>query len=437
MQRTMTNDQSYAMIQDVLSHHGVMGMKWGERNGPPYPLSYEAHSESERKAGWQQSLKSKLHLRGQSFDSKMAKIAEKKRKAHEKQLAKARAVAAKKRKEEQKEAERQEREEKKAVKINKMKTKLLKKGDLDKINRKAKYFTNEELRFAQERALLMEQSKQLKKAKKQPQQNQKNQNQNQQKPYDANTTLRWLANNLGEISKISTSVMNVASNAVKIKNARKQWNDLDESVRVAPTQKPNIAEPPKPKKGSNESGGLFSTKKEKPSSDSTYSNSMAAVKSTKVSDIPESAKELRNYVLSSKTWRSPSTTTESTASKASRNYVLSDKIWRSAISSISDSDVKTGRNYVLTKGWQSPTPASSGLSSLVPLSTMNKAVSSMPSITLSSRSSLLPTSILNQPVSSMPSISTKSGSILSNLNLSSIGMQSVLTLPSLEDYKKK
>ena len=39
-----------------LYHHGVLGQKWGQRNGPPYPLSSGAHSSSEKDAGWQKSL---------------------------------------------------------------------------------------------------------------------------------------------------------------------------------------------------------------------------------------------------------------------------------------------------------------------------------------------------------------------------------------------
>ena len=34
-----------------LKHYGIAGMKWGKRNGPPYPLSAKAHSASERAAG--------------------------------------------------------------------------------------------------------------------------------------------------------------------------------------------------------------------------------------------------------------------------------------------------------------------------------------------------------------------------------------------------
>lgn len=42
--------------EDALAHHGILGQKWGTRNGPPYPLSSSDHSASEKKAGWQKSL---------------------------------------------------------------------------------------------------------------------------------------------------------------------------------------------------------------------------------------------------------------------------------------------------------------------------------------------------------------------------------------------
>ena len=46
-------------IGGELYHHGILGQKWGDRNGPPYPLGSGDHSASEKKAGWKKSLKTK------------------------------------------------------------------------------------------------------------------------------------------------------------------------------------------------------------------------------------------------------------------------------------------------------------------------------------------------------------------------------------------
>lgn len=47
---------------DELYHHGILGMSWGHRNGPPYPLDSKDHSAAERKAGWRKSLQNYYNL---------------------------------------------------------------------------------------------------------------------------------------------------------------------------------------------------------------------------------------------------------------------------------------------------------------------------------------------------------------------------------------
>ena len=43
-------DTDMYTINGYLYHHGIQGQKWGVRNGPPYPLSANAHSAAEKKA---------------------------------------------------------------------------------------------------------------------------------------------------------------------------------------------------------------------------------------------------------------------------------------------------------------------------------------------------------------------------------------------------
>ena len=40
-----------------IAHHGILGMKWGRLNGPPYPLGRGDHSANEKKAASKAGIK--------------------------------------------------------------------------------------------------------------------------------------------------------------------------------------------------------------------------------------------------------------------------------------------------------------------------------------------------------------------------------------------
>lgn len=69
---------------DYLQHHGILGQKWGRRNGPPYPLDAGDHSASEKKAGWRQSLaENRDKVKAKVSEIKAASDARKEAKAEE------------------------------------------------------------------------------------------------------------------------------------------------------------------------------------------------------------------------------------------------------------------------------------------------------------------------------------------------------------------
>ena len=56
----------YVRSELELMHHGILGQRWGKKNGPPYPLGASDHSASEKKAGWRKSLDSGGQTRGEA-----------------------------------------------------------------------------------------------------------------------------------------------------------------------------------------------------------------------------------------------------------------------------------------------------------------------------------------------------------------------------------
>lgn len=137
MKNQLTRNALYDSIKmdDELYHHGVLGMSWGDRNGPPYPLSGSA--------------------------KKIARAEAKKKIEKERRLEKMRKAAAEKRKAEAKAAKKQAR-------IDKKKKKILDKNDMNALYRNKKLFTNEELAYAVDRNAALIEAKYAKDPKKAP-----------------------------------------------------------------------------------------------------------------------------------------------------------------------------------------------------------------------------------------------------------------------------
>ena len=362
------NQMTMTAIDDYLAHHGIMGMKWGKRNGPPYPLLPSAHSRSEVKANWKQSLnkgesddseESKRGPVGSSFDKKLARAEAKKQKARDKALAKARKAQQKKREEERKAVKRQEKDLKEAAKIQKLKQKLLSNGDIEEIMKNAKYFSNEELQYAQDRWVLMENNRRIKDSKKlTPQQAQKQ----QKNPTAPNETIAWLASNLNNMSKVSTSVMTIAANAVKIRKAKNEWDEMvAKSVASAASSSKEPQKSDAPKSPGNDKSALSA----KSSDDSKPAAPKKPTPAVKVSDIPdEYSPKYIQKLASSLTSASGDITATPYNTQPQSKYRLSDKAWRSVLT---------------TK------------------------VSDMPSISVPKKTEIAPLSVINQPAKKITS----------------------------------
>lgn len=199
-QQTLKNRNCMMAVvyADELRHHGVEGMSWGERNGPPYPLG--------------------------GLDKKVARAEAKRKKARERALEKARKAAKKKRKAEARDARREEREARQEEKDQLLKEKLLKKGDLDAIRKHRKLFTTQELIDAVNRARVLEEVKSDKTRKKEEDKPSKPEKQKKSAQEIMNDVTRF-ANTVNSIGVAAITTKNLVDGIVKM-NRDKELHQL-------------------------------------------------------------------------------------------------------------------------------------------------------------------------------------------------------------------
>jgi hypothetical protein len=203
-------------MNDHLAHYGVMGMKWGVRRYQPYPSDYQG---SGKYVGDDSTV-------GKSFSKKVAKAEEKRMAERNKSLEKARKAQQKRRAQEARERRSLEREVRKAERIAKFKKKLLDKGDIDKIRKNVKYFTNDELRYAQERYDLITKTKRKDPEPIRPQQ--------PIRPVDksqASDRLKWIANNTKELSSVALNAFTIVNSMAKLHKVQDSGEPFEEKKK--------------------------------------------------------------------------------------------------------------------------------------------------------------------------------------------------------------
>lgn len=128
---------------EQLQHHGIPKQKWGQRNGPPYPLKPSARSSAEKKAA------SSSGSRGSSVAKYKAALIKKRQMAEIKKTEKAKTD-----------------EEIKAEQKKKTKEKVMKSNSIAEVYKHADLFSDQELQQMKTHYLLEKDIKELAKSEK-------------------------------------------------------------------------------------------------------------------------------------------------------------------------------------------------------------------------------------------------------------------------------
>lgn len=114
-------------MEYVICHHGILGQKWGKRNGPPYPLDVGSYSTAEKKAGKLGRKIDKYNAKAGKAERKSIKLANKADKRYKRKKIYKRSKSEQEeflRKESKKQQKYIDKQKKNLVKVNRYKSEV-------------------------------------------------------------------------------------------------------------------------------------------------------------------------------------------------------------------------------------------------------------------------------------------------------------------------
>lgn len=207
------------LCEESLEHHGILGMHWGKRNGPPYPLGSDISTGSRLKSGTG-SVKKKSTSGGLVAKYKAKKVRKQRVQAAEK----ARQAKQQKAEEARAKQEAQDRAEREALEREQWRQDVMRNADIESAKDHTDLFSTDEINQIINKynanqklnQLVEDVNKAIEQPQAQPQQNVQNQ---QQKEEDTRSRSQKIGDAINKIHNITGPVATVANDAKNIYSA--------------------------------------------------------------------------------------------------------------------------------------------------------------------------------------------------------------------------
>lgn len=208
------------LSEEYLEHHGVQGMKWGERHGPPYPLSRDISTGARLKTGAAGKISKKKAPKGILEKHRAKKVHKQRVQAAEK----ARQAKQQKAQEAKARQEAQDREEREALERETWRQNVIRTGDAEAAKDHTDLFSTDEINAIISKYKADQSLKQLvedaNKVSEQPvQQTQQQQTQSSAPKKDERTRMEKIGDAITQIQKVTGPVSQVAKDAQNIYTA--------------------------------------------------------------------------------------------------------------------------------------------------------------------------------------------------------------------------